>query len=127
MNQKCLRKQWRTLNKLRNHFWRKWINEYLPELTRRSKNFERVDPLKCDDIVIVCDEDVASANWLKGMVVEAREVKMVKRGAVIMVNGKLIRCPVSKLDKLDIGNPASIMKKAGARMGLGYSAETLSQ
>ncbi|XP_046809845.1 uncharacterized protein LOC111689473 [Lucilia cuprina] len=33
----ALRKQWRISRQLRDHFWKRWIKEYLPTLTRRSK------------------------------------------------------------------------------------------
>lgn len=32
-----LRKQWRISQTLKNHFWSRWINDYLPTLTRRTK------------------------------------------------------------------------------------------
>lgn len=118
----CLRKQWRILNGLKNHFWRKWINEYLPDLTRRSKNFERVDPLKCGDIVIICDEDVAPRNWLKGMIVEVCEAKDGQvRSVIVRANGKHIKRSASKLAKLDISNPVNDEELLGEGCHFGNS------
>ncbi len=38
-----------------NQFWHRWVHEYLPTLTRRTKWFKSVTPLKIGDVVITVD------------------------------------------------------------------------
>lgn len=35
-----LRKNWQTSEQIANHYWRRWVVEYLPNLTRRTKWFD---------------------------------------------------------------------------------------
>lgn len=102
-----------------SQFWARWIAEYLPELTRRSKWFEPVDPLKVDDIVIVCEEDMGTRNWPKGIVLEVFTAKDGQvRGALVQVKGKLMRRPASKLAKIDIRNSGEDQELRGGRYRL---------
>ncbi|XP_067635655.1 uncharacterized protein [Eurosta solidaginis] len=66
----CLRKQWRILQCLKQTFWRRWVLEYLPTLTRRTKWYERVTPIKVGDVVIVCDGNENLGEWRRGIVLE---------------------------------------------------------
>lgn len=49
------RKQWRIAQRLTDLFWSRWIREYLPTLTRRSKWCENKKPIKIGDIVLIVD------------------------------------------------------------------------
>lgn len=37
-NEKVLRRQCKTAQQLANHFWNRWLQEYLPTITRRTKS-----------------------------------------------------------------------------------------
>ena len=41
----ALRKHWRIGRQIRDRFWKRWINEYLPTLTRRVKWCEYTKPI----------------------------------------------------------------------------------
>src|SRR5207245_1271040 len=51
-----LRRLWRRTQLLADHFWRRWIKEYLPTLTRRTKWNAVTKPIEVGDIVIVIDD-----------------------------------------------------------------------
>lgn len=53
-----------------NYFWRRWIREYLPELTRRSKWCKYTKNVKVGDVVILIDENNPTNCRPKGRVVE---------------------------------------------------------
>ncbi|XP_073839144.1 uncharacterized protein [Musca autumnalis] len=76
-----------------NHFWRRWIKEMLPTLTRRSKWFQKVKPISEGDIVIIVDENSERNSWLKGRVLEVTTAKdgQVRRAKVQTKNGVLER------------------------------------
>lgn len=88
-----------------NMFWRRWIKEMLPTLTRRSKWFEKVKPISEGDIVIIVDENTVRNSWLKGKVVAVTTAAdgQVRRAKVQTKNGIMER-PAVKLAVLDVGN-----------------------
>lgn len=45
-NLMCLRKQWRIAQSMKNHFWKRWLCEYLPDLTRRAKCYDEHPQIK---------------------------------------------------------------------------------
>ncbi|XP_017481456.1 PREDICTED: uncharacterized protein LOC108370607 [Rhagoletis zephyria] len=51
----CLRKQWRIAQNLKDRLWKRWINEYLPQLLTRSKWHKEATPLQPGQLVLVCD------------------------------------------------------------------------
>ncbi|XP_037821195.1 uncharacterized protein LOC119610147 [Lucilia sericata] len=64
-----LRKQWRIARSLRDRFWKRWVLEYLPTLTRRVKWCERTTPLKDGDMVFICDPNLPNSQWRRGIVI----------------------------------------------------------
>ncbi|KAI8116870.1 hypothetical protein CVS40_11135 [Lucilia cuprina] len=62
----CLRKQWRIAQHLKDRLWKRWIKEYLPQLLCRSKWLEEAEPLKADDVVLICDSSTPRHKWHKG-------------------------------------------------------------
>lgn len=98
-----LRKQWRISRSLRDRFWKRWIIEYLPTLTRQVKWCERTTPIKAGDVVLICDPNVPRSQWRRGMVtcVYAGSDGVPRRGNVRTASGELQRA-VSKLAVLDV-------------------------
>lgn len=76
-----LRKNWMTVQQISNSFWKRWVREYMPTLTRRSKWFSNVKPIQVNDVVIIVDENNPRNCWPKGIVVVATlpEVALVRR------------------------------------------------
>ncbi|KAG4071987.1 hypothetical protein HA402_000635 [Bradysia odoriphaga] len=66
-----LRGNWRYAQQIANEFWKKWVKEYLPMITRRTKWFEDVKPIEVGDQVIIVDADVPRNMWNRGVVIEA--------------------------------------------------------
>ncbi|XP_054091903.1 uncharacterized protein LOC105220591 [Zeugodacus cucurbitae] len=98
-----LRKQWRIARQLRDHFWKRWITEYLPTLTRRVKWCQRTKPLKEGDLVFICDPNVPRREWCRGRVEKVYPgIDGEVRRADIRTSGGLKRRAVSKLAVLDI-------------------------
>ncbi|XP_075170238.1 uncharacterized protein LOC142242552 [Haematobia irritans] len=87
-----------------NLFWRRWVKEMIPTLTRRNKWFEKVKPIEVGDIVLVVDENAERNSWIKGRVIEVITAKdgQVRRAKVKTINGEIER-PAAKLAVLDIG------------------------
>lgn len=100
---KILKWNWEMSQLHANHFWKRWILEYLPELTRRSKWWGVVTPLKEGDIVLIVDHEQKRNCWPRGRIETVHTAKdgQVRSAIVKTASGYLTR-PAAKLAKLDI-------------------------
>lgn len=105
---KFMKYNWQNSQLLMQRFWKRWVDEYLPTLTRRSKWCDPVSPLEPGDIVIICDEDSVRNSWLKGRVVQVNVGKDGQsRSAVVQTKNGLMTRPAVKLAKLDVKGETS--------------------
>lgn len=100
-----LRKNWKMSQQLASCFWKRWVREYLPTLTRRSKWFSSVKPIEKGDVVIIIDDNNPTNCWPKGIVIETVMGKngQVRQAVVQTASGVLTR-PAVKLAVLDVLN-----------------------
>ncbi|XP_049300541.1 uncharacterized protein LOC125774305 [Anopheles funestus] len=99
----AIRTSWGALQVNADIFWKRWIADYLPTLTRRTKWFHPVPPIKEGDVVVVVDGNLPRNTWPMGRVLEVTRAKdgQVRRAKVRTANGILER-PATKLAVLDI-------------------------
>ncbi len=64
------RRWFRHAQYLASIFWRRWIQEYLPQLQKRQKWTQKRRNFKENDLVLVVDENVPRGQWQLGKVVE---------------------------------------------------------
>lgn len=62
------RRAWRTSQALADHFWQRWIREYLPTLVPRGEPASNRRPLRVGDIVVIVDHTLPRNVWPKGVV-----------------------------------------------------------
>lgn len=97
------RKNWRKSQMLANQFWKKWISDYLPTITRRTKWFKNTPSIKEGDVVLIVDENLPRNTWPKGRVISTRTGKDgVVRSATIQTERGIYNRPVVKLAVLDV-------------------------
>ncbi|XP_046857806.1 uncharacterized protein LOC124451225 [Xenia sp. Carnegie-2017] len=106
---KSLRKPYRFMIKLRNHFWYRWRREYLTNLREIHKGKGKVKGsiAKVGDVVLVYDEGLKRGFWklvvmerlVKGKdgVVRGATVRMVEKG-----RSRALNRPLQKLHPLEI-------------------------
>ncbi|XP_060665584.1 uncharacterized protein LOC132797828 [Drosophila nasuta] len=103
-----LAKGFRISSQLADQFWKRWIREYLPTLTRRTKWFQPPpDSIAVNDIVVIADENGKRNSWPKGVVVDVHRSRDGQvRSAVVRTPEGIVTRPAVKLAKLDlkIGN-----------------------
>ena len=99
------RKQWRRGQILSNHFWARWLREYLPLLQERKKWILRRCNLAVNDLVLVVTENAPCGHWLLGRVTKVFPGKdgLVRTAEVKTKNSTLLR-PISKLCLLEESN-----------------------
>jgi len=47
-----IRHHWNVVKLFGDHFWQRWVKEFTPVLTRRTKWFERCPPISVGSVVI---------------------------------------------------------------------------
>ena len=62
--------KWRQIQHLANTFWERWLKEYLPTITLRSKWTTVKRNLSIGDIVLINDNFSPRSQWPLGRVVE---------------------------------------------------------
>ncbi|XP_065094574.1 uncharacterized protein LOC135715091 [Ochlerotatus camptorhynchus] len=99
-----LRNCWQRSQTLANQFWRQWVRDYLPSITRRTKWFGPVKPIETDDIVVIVDPNFQRNCWLKGRVIATKPGAdgQVRCATVRTISGIYER-PAVKLAVLDVG------------------------
>ncbi|XP_058828497.1 uncharacterized protein LOC131688312 [Topomyia yanbarensis] len=98
----ALRSSWNQIQQQVDTFWHRWVREYLPTLTRRTKWFGDVKPIAVGDLVFVVD-DVRRNGWIRGRVQHAVTGQDGRvRQAVVQTSKGLMRRPVSKLALLEV-------------------------
>lgn len=100
--QATLRNSWKLAQHLSDGIWRRWIQEYLPVISRRSKWFDEVKEIAEGDLVLVVDGAVRN-QWIRGRVekIVRGKDRRVRQAWVQTANGTLRR-PVVKLALLDV-------------------------
>ncbi|XP_054283984.1 uncharacterized protein LOC129000922 [Macrosteles quadrilineatus] len=66
-DQLCKR-QLACVKSLLDGFWKRWVHEYLPCLSRRCKWHKKLDPPKIDDLAIIIEENCPRNTWPLGRI-----------------------------------------------------------
>lgn len=95
------RRRWRQVQYLADLFWRRWTQEYLPQLQERQKWEKTVDNVNIGDIVLIVNNSAHRGSWPLGRVIKTVPDKngLVRSVEVKTKTGVLYR-PISKLIRL---------------------------
>lgn len=99
-----LRKKSKEIQRCTNIFWRRFVYEYVPTLTRRTKWFKEVKPLEVGDLVIDIDENQPRNTYRKAVIIETIKGSndQVRRVKVRFANGNILWRPPKRLAVLDV-------------------------
>jgi transposase InsO family protein len=91
------RSSWRKAQRLADHFWRRWVTEYLPTLAPRSVPGTKVS-INVGDPVLIGDGDLPRGSWPRGVIVTLFPGRDgVVRVADVRTAAGLLRRPLRKL------------------------------
>ena len=98
----CSKRTWRAAQVMINHFWRRWLKEYLPTITERKKWQKHQPNLEIDDIVLIINPDSPRGHWPLGRVlrVNTGQDGVVRSAIVKTMTGEYLR-PAAKLCLLE--------------------------
>lgn len=88
------------LQRLKEHFWRRWSREVIPELQKRSKWFRRLpDLLRVNSIVLLQEDQLPPLQWNMGKVIELHRSPdgVLRAASVQLANGNIVRRSVHRL------------------------------
>ncbi|XP_062702228.1 uncharacterized protein LOC134285471 [Aedes albopictus] len=115
----ALKRSWRTSQEEANIFWRRWVRDYLPELTRRTKWFSEAKSIEVGDIVVIVDPGHPRNCWPKGRVISVNKGRdnKVRSAAVQTATGGVYERPVVKLAVLDVRREEQVSHNSGVPGG----------
>ena len=84
-------------------FWKRWVQEYLPTLTKRTKRFLKSTCLEVGDVVIVVDPNLSRNTWPMGRIEAVHKGRDENvRSATVRSKNAVYTRAVAKLAKLDV-------------------------
>ena len=91
------------LQRLLNHYWKRWEKEYLHNLTTRVKWKTTEPPVQVGDIVLVSEDNVSRLKWPLGRVEKVHPGRDgLVRTATVRTEKNIIHRPVQRLHKLEV-------------------------
>lgn len=123
----ALRSDWGLCQSILDRIWTRWIREYLPTITRRTKWFDDVQPLTEGSLVFIVDDKLRN-NWVRGRVLKVIRSRdgRIRQADVQTASGGVLRRAAAKLAVLDIkqsGNAAGSGQHYGSGdVGTGSTA-----
>ena len=114
-----LHSAWKEIQRLTDKFWKRFVEEYTPTLTRRTKWFQPVRPIQVDDIVLVIDGKNERNVYPKARVLECvmGSNNQVRRVRVQMANGSILWRPATGLARLDLSSDVSLPVSPNSQTG----------
>lgn len=97
-----VRKRWRRVQELVRHFWKRWMQEYLPTLGSRKKWRNTTRDFTIGDVVMVIDPDSSRGQWSLGRIIRVFPgVDGHVRVAEIQIGNKIMKRPITRLCLLE--------------------------
>ncbi|XP_062704324.1 uncharacterized protein LOC134286689 [Aedes albopictus] len=95
--------RWQLVQRIRDHFWRRWSREYLNTLQTRQKWTKGCKNVIPDTVVLLKEDNIPPQSWKLGRIVNVYpgSDSVVRVADVQTVNG-VFRRPISKLAPLPI-------------------------
>ncbi|XP_067635117.1 uncharacterized protein [Eurosta solidaginis] len=107
-NTLSLRQRWQLTQQFADRFWHRWVREYLPVISRRTKWFVKKRPACVGDIVVIADQDLPRNSWPKGRIVNVVRAKDGQvRSAMVATKSGILHRPIVKIAILDVGTEQS--------------------
>ncbi|XP_053968959.1 uncharacterized protein LOC128870369 [Anastrepha ludens] len=99
-----LRQRWQLTQQFADRFWHRWVKEYIPVISRRTKWFTKQRPVRIGDVVVIADQDLPRNCWPKGRIVDVVKAKDGQvRSARVETKSGILHRPIAKVAVLDVG------------------------
>ena len=99
---KFSQKQWRQVQLLANHYWKRWLTEYIPSLQERQKWHKTQRNLQTGELVLIADDNVPRHQWPIGRVTNVFPGSNgLVRSVEVRAKGPTYRRPITKICLLE--------------------------
>uniref|UniRef100_A0A182KHK0 Integrase catalytic domain-containing protein n=1 Tax=Anopheles christyi TaxID=43041 RepID=A0A182KHK0_9DIPT len=89
-----VRRTWKSVQQFADMFWKRWVTEYLPTLTKRTKWYQPTRLLAEGDLVLVADGNNPRNCWPRGRIIKVyRAADNQVRRVTIQTGSGLIERP----------------------------------
>ena len=110
------------LQRLLNHYWKRWKQEYLYQLTVRNKWQKETSPIQVGDIVMVSEDNNSRGRWPLARVEEVHPGKDgLVRTAIVIIQRSTLTRSVQRLHRLEIESAAPQASQKGFLYTVGGS------
>ncbi|XP_036147477.1 uncharacterized protein LOC118647191 [Monomorium pharaonis] len=94
-------KRWQLIQRIAQHFWKRWSVEYLTSLQGKCKWTKERKNLAKDDIVLIVDENAPPLQWKMGRVLDLHPGTDGRvRVVTVKTSGNIVKRSITKLCKL---------------------------
>ena len=92
------RRRWAQIQFLANQFWKRWMDEFVPNLLHRQKWFEVKKNLQVNDVVLLVEDMTQRSKWVMGRVLETYPDKRgLVRTVLVKTQTNVVKRPIAKL------------------------------
>lgn len=92
------RKQWLVSQSIVDEFWKRWLREYLPTISQRSKWYKDVKSIRVNQLVLILDDNLRRNEWKRGIITKVYPSSDGRiRSAQVKTASGVYNRPVSKL------------------------------
>lgn len=110
--------RWQYLDKLRDHFWRRWSQEYLTTLQARNKWTTRSSGINPGTVVLLIEDNLPPQTWKLGIVTAVHPGKdSLVRVVDVKTSTGTFRRSISKLAPLPTENGENLQASASQPRG----------
>ena len=96
------RKRWRQAELLANHYWKRWLREYIPSLQERQKCHKTQRNLQTGELLLTADDNVPRHQWPIGRVSDVFPGSYsLVRSVEMRAKGSTYRRPITKICLLE--------------------------
>ncbi|XP_055632729.1 uncharacterized protein LOC129773178 [Toxorhynchites rutilus septentrionalis] len=116
-----LRRSWCASQVEANIFWRRWMRDYLPDLTKRTRWYNEVKPIQVGDVVVVVDPGLPRNCWPMGRIISVNRSKDDQvRSAAVQTLAGIYERPATKLAVMEVRRDEEVSHRLGVPGGECY-------
>ena len=90
--------RWAQIQYLANQFWKRWMDEFVPNLLQRQKWFEVKRNFQVNDVVLLVEDTQRRSKWVLGRILETYPDKHgLVRTVLVKTQTSVVKRPIAKL------------------------------
>ena len=93
-----VKRRWAQIQYLANQFWKRWMDEFVPNLLQRQKWFEVKRNFQVNDVVLLVEDTQRRSKWVLGRILETYPDKHgLVRTVLVKTQTSVVKRPIAKL------------------------------